>query len=169
MYKLATGGVIHPDGAFVPDNEGNRHWQEYLAWLGKGNEAQPADEPSLDEAKVRARAKVMSRVDKQIAQSGFLPESKFAAEIVSDIAFMIGEWTGAGRPDTMPANIAVRVETEAAAYGITPLQMIQVWEQKWLGMRAGLANILAQRRAWLLAIDMAPDVAAVKAVEAKLQ
>lgn len=58
MYKLTTGGVIHPDGAFVPEDAGNRHWQEYLAWLGEGNEPLLADEPSLAEAKAEALAKV---------------------------------------------------------------------------------------------------------------
>jgi hypothetical protein len=29
----------------VPISNGNRHYQEYLAWLAEGNEPLPADEP----------------------------------------------------------------------------------------------------------------------------
>lgn len=30
------------DGAFIPFDPGNRDYQEYLAWLGKGNTPDPA-------------------------------------------------------------------------------------------------------------------------------
>lgn len=30
------------DGAFIPFDGGNRDYQEYLAWLAKGNEPDPA-------------------------------------------------------------------------------------------------------------------------------
>ena len=33
------------DGAWIPVNEGNIDYQEYLAWLAEGNEPLPADEP----------------------------------------------------------------------------------------------------------------------------
>lgn len=45
MYKLATGGVIHPSGFFIPENTGNSHWQDYLAWVALGNTPLPADPP----------------------------------------------------------------------------------------------------------------------------
>jgi hypothetical protein len=34
------------DGAFIPFDEANRDYQEYLAWLGKGNEPDPAPTPA---------------------------------------------------------------------------------------------------------------------------
>lgn len=33
------------DQAFIPFDEGNRDYQEYLAWVAEGNEALPPDTP----------------------------------------------------------------------------------------------------------------------------
>lgn len=49
MYKLIEGGVIHPDGSFIPNEPLNRHWQEYLAWLDEDNTPLPADVPSAEQ------------------------------------------------------------------------------------------------------------------------
>lgn len=46
MYKLANGGVIHPNGFFIPESLDNRHWQEYQAWLAEPNTPLPADVPT---------------------------------------------------------------------------------------------------------------------------
>ena len=49
-YKLITNlagenFVIRlTDGAWIPANEGNIDYQEYLVWLEEGNEPEPADE-----------------------------------------------------------------------------------------------------------------------------
>lgn len=43
MYQLIDGGVIL-DGRFIPADENNRDWQDYLAWLADGNTPLPADE-----------------------------------------------------------------------------------------------------------------------------
>ena len=54
MYKLTTP---HPvtnevksvkrltDNAFIPFDEANTDYQEYLEWLAEGNEPEPADTP----------------------------------------------------------------------------------------------------------------------------
>lgn len=34
------------DGAFIPFDPANRDYQEYLTWLGKGNEPDPAPTPA---------------------------------------------------------------------------------------------------------------------------
>lgn len=162
-YKLTDNGVVKNGMAYIPDDEGNRDWQAYLAWVAAGNEPLPAEQPNLAEAKAEATARACAEIDRQMAESGLVPQSRFSAEMVSDIAFMVREWETAGEPEEMPAAIADRVEAEAAIYGITPVQMITVWRQKWLAMRAALAPLLAQRRAWLLAIEAAGTVEAVEA------
>jgi hypothetical protein len=45
MYKLTSNGVV-VEGLVIPADPGNRHWQEYLAWVAAGNQADPADVPT---------------------------------------------------------------------------------------------------------------------------
>jgi len=49
MYKLAIGGVIHPQGFFVPNNPLNADWQDYQRWLTAGNTPLPADVPTAEQ------------------------------------------------------------------------------------------------------------------------
>jgi uroporphyrinogen-III decarboxylase len=68
MYKLTASGVRRIDGAEIPNDSGNRDWQEYQKWLALGNTPQPADpapvvvdrvailRAKLDELKGRAQA-----------------------------------------------------------------------------------------------------------------
>lgn len=45
-FKLRTGGVIRlDDWAHIPNDPGNRDWQEYLRWTAKGNMPVLADAP----------------------------------------------------------------------------------------------------------------------------
>lgn len=45
-YKLVGDGVLYvAQGLYIPEDTSNRHWQEYLAWLDKGNEPEAADDP----------------------------------------------------------------------------------------------------------------------------
>lgn len=48
-YKLIAGGVIHTQtNQNIPEDIGNRHWQDYLEWA-KTNTADPLDPPPLKE------------------------------------------------------------------------------------------------------------------------
>ena len=52
MYKLLPNTITGPantvqrlsDNAFIPFDEANTDYQEYLEWLAEGNEPEPADE-----------------------------------------------------------------------------------------------------------------------------
>ena len=50
MYKLTVNDVIikdndKPNRVFIPADESNTDYQEYLQWLAEGNTPEPADEP----------------------------------------------------------------------------------------------------------------------------
>ena len=46
-YQLTTGNTILrlADNAFIPPDEGNTDYREYLAWVEAGNTPEPAPEP----------------------------------------------------------------------------------------------------------------------------
>lgn len=46
-YKLADGGIKRSDGAFIPADESNSDYQEYLKWLNQGGVPAPADPPQV--------------------------------------------------------------------------------------------------------------------------
>ena len=47
MYQLTTGTSIKrlSDGAFIPNDPGNRDYRKYLDWLDAGNTPEPAPAP----------------------------------------------------------------------------------------------------------------------------
>lgn len=52
MYKLHTSPngqqfvVRASDNSFIPFDEANSDYQEYLKWVAEGNTPEPADEPT---------------------------------------------------------------------------------------------------------------------------
>lgn len=48
-YRLTSGSTVirESDGAFIPDDPGNRDWQTYQAWLKAGNTADPVPSATL--------------------------------------------------------------------------------------------------------------------------
>ena len=52
MYKLTLyQNVIRlEDNAFIPVDESNTDYQEYLKWIAEGNEPLPADKPASQPA-----------------------------------------------------------------------------------------------------------------------
>ena len=52
MYQLTTSTSIKrlSDGAFIPNDPGNRDYREYLDWLDAGNTPEPA--PPLEPAPI---------------------------------------------------------------------------------------------------------------------
>jgi len=46
MSEIRADSLINGVDSVIPINSGNRHYQEYLAWVAEGNEPLPADDPS---------------------------------------------------------------------------------------------------------------------------
>ena len=54
MYKLVKNAITNEikvvqrlsDGTYIPFDEANTDYQQYLAWLAEGNEPEPAEETS---------------------------------------------------------------------------------------------------------------------------
>lgn len=56
-YQLTTEPTVIrrlSDGAFIPQDPANRHYQEYLEWLDAGNTPEPAPEPPAPAPDYRA-------------------------------------------------------------------------------------------------------------------
>ena len=69
MYKIQKDGigVIRlADMAYIPDCKDNTDWQEYQAWLAKGNEPLPAYTP--EELAEKQKAEEMAAREKLIAE-----------------------------------------------------------------------------------------------------
>lgn len=67
-YQLQPGGVLDTEnGALIPQDEGNRHWQEYLAWVVEGNVADPwkTEAELLSEAKDAAIRRIDELAEKE--------------------------------------------------------------------------------------------------------
>jgi len=78
MYKQAENGVIRTsDHAFIPEDDRNRDWREYLAWAGKNAPAPRFTERELlDRARDAKRQEVLTEFDRDsrepIAAAGTL-------------------------------------------------------------------------------------------------
>ncbi len=78
MYKLMTNGVLRQtDGAFIPNAQGNKDWNAYLAWVTAGGVADPADVIDPWDAGRRERDRLLRECDyTQLADAPFDPTQK---------------------------------------------------------------------------------------------
>ncbi len=86
-YKSTPYGVIKrlSDEAFIPPDQGNADYQEYLEWLAKGNTPEPAFTPEELEAKQKAeeeaaREALIQTKMRELAISELKKEGKLPAD-----------------------------------------------------------------------------------------
>ncbi|WKB52323.1 hypothetical protein [Eleftheria terrae] len=73
MYRLnANGFVIRlSDGAYIPDDAGNRDWQEYQEWLQAGHEPEAPPSPVIEDQAAQLEAAVQVHLDAQAGRWGY--------------------------------------------------------------------------------------------------
>ena len=72
-------------------------------------------------------------------------------------------WRSAGSPDPASGTDYPIAAAESAAYGITAVEMLELWEQRSTAWSVASAQIAAAERAALLAIEAAENVAGITA------
>ena len=125
-YQLTTGTSIKrlSDGAFIPNDPGNRDYRDYLDWLDAGNTPEPAPAPPPPPPSYTAfwDALLASTVYGSIRTQSMasLPMNTLATEFIA----LIGD-AKAGRPNeaaiqaSMSAVFATGTFTEADAAEFT--------------------------------------------------
>jgi hypothetical protein len=120
MYQLTTSTNIKrlSDGAFIPNDPGNRDYREYQAWLAAGNTPLPAPAPAPPGPDYTAfwDALTTSTIYTAIREQSFtsLPMNTLATELIA----LLGD-AKAGRADeaaiqaSMAAILATGTFTEA--------------------------------------------------------
>ena len=72
----------------IPKNESNRHYQEYLEWVAKGNTADPADTETLTWDDIRTtRDRILKDTDWTMTNGATVDQAQWAAyrQVIRDI------------------------------------------------------------------------------------
>lgn len=82
-YKISGTGVKDTEtGAFIPNDEGNRHWQQYLAWAADGtNVADP--EFTAQELEDQSWAALRQERDRLLNATDFMMTTDYYASMTT--------------------------------------------------------------------------------------
>lgn len=158
-YQITDGGVLRErDSAFIPNDPANRDWQEYLAWVGAGNTADPAPTPTLAEEKASAVKTIERQFTSRVntMDPPLRPLSVAEVLLIREVDTVETDGSPSAGDYPMLAAMVPDVGADVGAVGT-------VLRAEFDANSTALAGLEAARRAGVTAVNAAADSAAVAA------
>ncbi|MBV1705848.1 MAG: hypothetical protein KGQ37_01420 [Hyphomicrobiales bacterium] len=155
------------DDAFIPEDQHNRDWQAYQAWLKAGNQPLPATGPSLADRKAEASQQIVAFADRLSARlTASFPAAEQASwplQVIEARAFVEGKGQQPAALVPTPLLSALLAAQGTPAHAEALGVLAQGVLAKSTAYGAVVAAIIALRSRAQAAIAAAADDAALAA------